>query len=88
MTEQGHGPVYGVKLIDTLPLGSGILQQMASERDLRDIMEKSSCGERVAAAYEVLLDRYQKFLESLQRIKAAFDAEKEKNDARSSPDSE
>lgn len=55
---KGHGPIYGVSLFDSMPLGTGgMLQQMASERDLKDIIHKSSSGTRVAAAYEVLTDQ-------------------------------
>jgi len=51
------GPIYGVPLIDTLPLGlnGGMLQQMPSRADLSDV--RQVC-ERVAAGYEVLLSHY------------------------------
>lgn len=48
------GPIYGVELIDSLPLGkSGMLQAMPTRDDLRSVR----C-ERVAAGYEVLLAHY------------------------------
>ena len=46
------GPIYGVTLIDTLPLPGGMSQQMASRRDLDLIVQDN---ERVVAAYEVAL---------------------------------
>jgi hypothetical protein len=57
------GPIYGVELIDTLPLGKGgMLQQMPS----RDDLERSRRnGDRVAAGYEVLLAHWR---EALKRI--------------------
>ena len=66
------GPIYGVPLIDSLPLGckfrgvplidsmpdgSGFLRQQMPSRS--DLMESS---ERVAAGYEVLLAHYQRKL--------------------------
>lgn len=49
------GPIYGVELIDTLPLGKagGMLQAMPNRDDLRGVR----CA-RVAAGYEVLLAHY------------------------------
>lgn len=55
------GPIYGVPLIQSLPLGmnGGMLQQMPSRADLVVIGcgEKGS-GQRVVAGYEVLLSHY------------------------------
>ena len=54
------GPVYGVRLIDTLPLGSGaMLQAMPSRQDLIDAR---SMSERTVAGYEVLLSHYRELL--------------------------
>ncbi len=66
MTE--HGPIYGVELIDTLPIpGSGMFQKMPTREDL----EKSrTYGDRVAAGYEI----------ALQRI-AQLEAERDKDKA-------
>jgi len=50
------GPVYGVPLIKTMPLGSGPMQQqMPTRRDLHYVKQWS---ERVVAGYEVLLAHY------------------------------
>jgi len=59
-----RGPVYGVLLIDTLPIGSGMLQQMPSRYDLEMCRKRS---ERVVAGYEVLLSHY---LEAVEKLKA------------------
>lgn len=67
-----NGPIYGVELIDTLPLGkSGMLQAMPTRDDLRSVR----C-ERVAAGYEVLLAHYlelKKRFELTDDVKAAAD---------------
>lgn len=50
------GPIYGVELIDTLPLGTGaMLQAMPSRADL---IQARRTSERTVAGYEVLLDAY------------------------------
>jgi len=52
---QERGPIYGVKLIDTLPISGGMSQAMPGREELE------KCGKRfirVAAAYEVLLSHY------------------------------
>lgn len=52
MTKE-QGPVYGVPLIDTLPLGTGgMLQQMPSQSNLHQCRK---LNERVVAGYEVLM---------------------------------
>lgn len=51
---QEFGPLHGVPLIDSLPLGSGF-QAMPSLADLRAVMAVS---ERTVAGYEVLLSYY------------------------------
>jgi len=54
------GPVYGVRLIKTLPLGKGMmLQAMPSKQDLQQVQK---VNERTAAGYEVLLSHYQELL--------------------------
>lgn len=49
------GPVYGVPLLDTLPLSGGMMQQMPGREELEDVRRTS---ERVVAAYEVLVHHY------------------------------
>lgn len=61
MNQNETGPIYGVTLIDTLPLGTGVmLQQMPRRRNLEDARRYQ--GERVVAGYEVLLSHYQQAL--------------------------
>lgn len=62
------GPVYGVQLIETLPLGTGaMLQRMASRQDLEDVR---CLSERTVAAYEVLMSHYQKTLVQVELLEA------------------
>lgn len=51
------GPVYGVALIDTLPLGEtgGMCQAMPNREDLEHVAKRNT---RVAAGYEILLGHY------------------------------
>ena len=65
--EKQSGPVYGVRLIDSLPLGkSGMTQAMPSRRDLQDVMKTSI---RTVAGYEVLLNHYRDRCEEAERLK-------------------
>ena len=60
------GPCYGVRLIDTLPLGSGSMKQaMPTRRDLDAVREIS---ERTVAGYEVLLDHYRDRVLEVERL--------------------
>lgn len=64
------GPIWNVPLIDTLPLGEQVRQQMPSRKDLA--MCGSFCGasgSRVALAYEVLLAHYHKVCEERDLLK-------------------
>jgi hypothetical protein len=54
------GPVYGVRLIDTLPLGSGAMLQAMPIR--QDLIDARSMSERTVAGYEVLLSHYRELL--------------------------
>lgn len=62
-----YGPVYEVRLIDTLPLGrnDSLRQQMPNRQDLEEVRQ---VNERVAAGYEVLLHHYLKLLEKTDGI--------------------
>jgi hypothetical protein len=54
------GPIYGVELIDDLPLGTGMMRQaMPSRDDLERVMERN---QRTVAGYEVLLAHYKELL--------------------------
>jgi hypothetical protein len=66
------GPVYGVDLIKTLPLGSGgMLQAMPSCDDLNNVVESGvgGCG-RVVAGYEVLLSHYHRLVKEVAESRA------------------
>lgn len=52
-----RGPVYGVTLIDALPMGDTMRQQMP---DREDLIQVQRLNERVVAGYEVLLSHYQR----------------------------
>lgn len=57
------GPIYGVPLIDVLPLGSGSMKQAMPGRE--DLRRASMRSERTAAGYEVLLNHYRNQCEEL-----------------------
>jgi hypothetical protein len=64
---QETGPIYGVPLIDTLPLGKGMMtQQMASRQDLVFVRQYN---ERVVAAYEVALAHLADAREDVELLK-------------------
>lgn len=64
------GPVYGVRLIDTMPLGSGgMLQQMPDRQELEEVKKRSH---RTVAAYEVLLSHYRQSTEEVERLKGVI----------------
>ena len=61
------GPVYGVRLIKSLPLGScGMVQAMPSKADLEQVR---TVNERVAAGFEVLTDHYREQCNEIARLK-------------------
>lgn len=56
-----RGPVYGVELLESLPLGvdeDSFWQQLPSRKDLETVRQALACGERFAGGYEVLLSHY------------------------------
>lgn len=56
------GPIYGVELIDVLPVGSGSMRQaMPSRMDLNRVLK---VNERTVAGYEVLLASWRELLEA------------------------
>lgn len=81
MSAKVVGPIYGVELLEELPLNGGMLQQMASRRDLEQVERR--VGTRVVAAYEVLTQHYRRAKKELdERLAAAAgltDAEKALN---------
>lgn len=51
----GLGPIYGVPLIDELPLSGGMFQAMPSRDDLIQVKKIS---QRTVAGYEVLMHKW------------------------------
>jgi hypothetical protein len=66
------GPVFGVPLIQTLPLGinGGMVQAMPSRSDLVDVKQYS---ERVVAGYEVLLSHYVRQCGEIAELKSKIE---------------
>lgn len=65
------GPIYGVPLIDTLPLGNTGRQQMPSRHNLEVCkLLGFSAVSRVAEGYEVLLAHYHRVCEERDLLKA------------------
>lgn len=63
------GPVYGVPLIDTLPLGKGMMLQQMPPR--ADLVKAKKHHTRLVAGYEVLLAHYTQLKSDLERIQKA-----------------
>lgn len=59
-----NGPIYGVELIGSLPLDSGMRQALPSRRDLLFVRKIS---ERTVAGYEVLLEHYRRSQDAIAR---------------------
>ena len=65
------GPIYGVELLDSLPLDGGMRQALPSAEDLVQVRNVS---ERTVAGYEVLLEHYQRLREALLACRKYADA--------------
>ena len=64
------GPIYGVELVDELPIGkSGMFQCMPGRNELKRVMRVS---QRTVAAYEVLTSHYLREREEVERLKAVI----------------
>lgn len=61
------GPVYGVRLIDSLPIGSSMQQAMPTRDDL---IRANKVAERVVAGYEVLLATYQQMCSEKTKLES------------------
>ena len=68
MEDEFQGPVYGVKLLDCLPLNNGMLQALPRRAELKQVVEISL---RTAAGYEVLISH---FRDSQKRVSELEDA--------------
>ena len=60
------GPIYGVELIDVLPVGSGSMRQaMPSRMDLNRVLK---VNQRTVAGYEVLLASWRHLLAASKAV--------------------
>jgi hypothetical protein len=67
-----HGPVFGVELLDSLPIGHGNMRQaMPSCQDL--VQANNRVCTRVSGGYEVLLDHWREAKETMQRAMRNID---------------
>jgi len=62
-----NGPIYGVPLLDSLPIGSGGMRQALPSR--RDLEYTAKYSQRTAAGYEVVLGTYIEVLADRDRWK-------------------
>jgi hypothetical protein len=64
------GPIYGVELIDSLPIGDGsCFQALPSRADL-DGVKNYRQGTRVVAGFEVLLNHWREQQGEINRLQA------------------
>ncbi len=64
------GPVYGVELLDSLPLGNGGMSQACPSRtDLMRIAQSDLVGStRVVAGYEIVVDHFRELASALREL--------------------
>lgn len=74
-----RGPIYGVWLIDELPVG-GMFQCFPGKRELQDV--KNKVGGRTVAAFEVLLSRFLILNEACNTLLKFCDTPHDPDDAR------
>lgn len=61
------GPIYGVRLLSTLPMGKGgMVQAMPTTSDLKQVQRIS---ERTVAGFEVLTEHYREQCNEVARLK-------------------
>ena len=64
------GPIYGVQLLDSLPL-DGRMRQALPDAD--DLVRVRNMSERTAAGYEVLLEHYRRLQTIVDRLPKTAD---------------
>ena len=64
------GPVYGIELIPSLPLGGGSMRQALPNR--RDLIRTREYNDSVAAGVEVLTEHYRRAMAEIERLQAAL----------------
>ena len=71
MSNKGKGPIYGIELIESLPIPeAGLMRQAMPSRN--DLQLSRSNGDRLAAGYEVLLCHYQRQHNLLVELRDEF----------------
>jgi len=71
------GPIYGVELLDSLPLDGGMRQALPSRRDLDDVRRTKIVGsDRVVAGYEVLLEHYRRTTAAVVALRSLWPVER------------
>jgi hypothetical protein len=63
------GPVYGVELLDTLPLNGGTMRQALPSRSDLEGIQNYRQGLRVVAGYEVLMEHYHRAISEVERLR-------------------
>ncbi len=70
------GPIYGVELLDSLPLDGGMSQALPSRKDLDDVLRTRINGNaRVVGGYEVLLEHYRRMSAAVMSMRNLWPAE-------------
>lgn len=72
MTKPERGPIYGVELLDSLPLDGGMRQALPSLRDLENVWDVS---ERTVAGFEVLTEHYRRAMVEIERLRKEMNDE-------------
>lgn len=71
MQDCDTGPIYGARLLDTLPLGKGgMLQQMPSRADLIKVLR---INERTVAGFEVLTEHYREQCNTVSSLRSVIE---------------
>jgi hypothetical protein len=75
--EKQFGPIYGVELLERLPLDGGMSQALPSRKDLEDVRRTKIVGnDRVVAGYEVLLEHYRRTTAAVVALRNLWPAER------------
>ena len=69
------GPIYGVTLLETMPLDGGTMRQaLPSRRDLDDCRKAHFNGcDRLVAGYEVLLEHFYRLKAGIETLRPLLD---------------
>lgn len=71
MADEQLGPVYGVRLLSSLPIGKGgMLQAMPSKSDLEKVQKVST---RTVAGFEVLTEHYREQCNMVSSLRSVIE---------------